>query len=122
MNQPKQAAGAREAIFGRRLRQAREWSGLSQEQLGAAIGVDEFVSSARISRYETGVHEPAILIAQQLAKALDVPLAFLYCKEDQVAKALLHLHRCPASDRNHWLAALDARWPERPERPQKRKR
>lgn len=55
---------------GARLRQARERMGLPQDKLGVMIGLDEGSSSARISRYETGVHEPAFNIACKLAQAL----------------------------------------------------
>jgi transcriptional regulator with XRE-family HTH domain len=59
--------------------------------LGVAIGLDETTGSARISRYETGVHEPPIATAKLLAAELGVPLAFLYCDDDDLAAALLNL-------------------------------
>ena len=43
-------------VLGHRLRQARKWMGIPQDKLGVAIGLDESTASARISRYETGVH------------------------------------------------------------------
>ena len=51
--------------------------GLPQDKLGVMIGLDEGSSSARISRYETGVHEPAFNIACKLAQALQVPQSTL---------------------------------------------
>ena len=39
------------------------------------IGIDEVSSSARISRYEAGTHEPQFRTAQKLAAALRVPVA-----------------------------------------------
>ena len=76
-------------VFGARLRQARERCGLPQDKLGVLIGLDEHTASARISRYETGVHEPPISTARQLAKALNVSLAYLYCDEDDLAEIIL---------------------------------
>ncbi|MGL4858243.1 MAG: helix-turn-helix domain-containing protein, partial [Enterobacteriaceae bacterium] len=61
------------AVFCQRLKQARLAKGLSQKQLGIAAGIDEFVASTRINRYEKGVHEASIEVAQQLAEVLEVP-------------------------------------------------
>lgn len=99
-------------IFGRRLRQARKWAGLPQDRLGVAIGLDETTSSARISRYETGVHEPPIATARLLALELGVPLAFLYCDDDDLALALLNLSAMSNTERRRMIRQLDWRWPE----------
>lgn len=64
-----------------------------------AIGIDESSARARISRYELGVHEPPTPIARQIASALDVPLEYLYCEDDQVAALLLALYRLPVKER-----------------------
>ncbi|MGO4761339.1 helix-turn-helix domain-containing protein [Cupriavidus sp. 2KB_3] len=83
-------------VFGRRLRQARRRAGIPQDKLGVAIGLDETTASARISRYETGVHEPSVEIARKLAMVLKVPTAYLYCDQDELAEFLLawpHLNR-----------------------------
>lgn len=79
--------------FGTRLRQARERKGLAQDKLGVLIGFDEGCSSARISRYETGVHQPPFETARNLARVLNVPVAFFYCEDDWLAQAILHLDR-----------------------------
>jgi transcriptional regulator with XRE-family HTH domain len=99
-------------VVGRRLRQARKWAGLPQDRLGVAIGLDETTSSARISRYETGVHEPPIATARLLALELGVPLAFLYCDDDDLAAALLNLASLSATERRRFLRQLDWRMPE----------
>lgn len=99
-------------IFGRRLRQARKWAGLPQDRLGVAIGLDETTSSARISRYETGVHEPPIATARLLALELGVPLAFLYCDDDDLAAALLNLAGMSTTERRRLMRQLDWRMPE----------
>ncbi|NBQ90743.1 MAG: XRE family transcriptional regulator [Betaproteobacteria bacterium] len=103
---------AQAAVFGRRLRQARKWAGLPQDRLGVAIGLDETTSSARISRYETGVHEPPIATARLLAMELGVPLPFLYCDDDDLAVALLNLWGLSAAERRRLLRQLDWRMPE----------
>lgn len=99
-------------ILGKRLRQARKWAGLPQDQLGVAIGLDESTSSARISRYETGVHEPPIATARLLARELGVPLAFLYCDDDDTALAVLHFARLSVPERRRLLGRLEWHWPQ----------
>jgi transcriptional regulator with XRE-family HTH domain len=81
--QPKRAS-----IFGARLRARRQALGLSQEKVGVSIGLDESCSRTRISRYETGAHEPAIATSLLLATALGVPLAYLYCEDDILAEII----------------------------------
>ena len=103
------AAGA--TIFGRRLRQARKWAGLPQDRLGVAIGLDETTSSARISRYETGVHEPPIATARLLAAELGVPLAFLYCDDEDLALALLNLAAMSCTERRRLQRQMGWAWP-----------
>jgi transcriptional regulator with XRE-family HTH domain len=76
-------------LFGRRLREARERLGMPQDKLGVNIGLDEESSSARISRYETGVHEPPFSIAASLAFVLGVPVAYFYCDDDRLADLLV---------------------------------
>lgn len=83
--------------------------GLPQDKLGVMIGLDEGSSSARISRYETGVHEPAFNIASKLAQALQVDVAYFYCEDDWLANAVLKLHTLTQSQRRDldaWLAAV----------------
>ena len=75
-------------LFGRRLREARNRIGIPQDKLGVIIGMDESCSSARISRYETGIHEPKIATVEKLATALNVPLAYFYCADDCLAEIL----------------------------------
>ena len=73
------------SLFGRRLRAARLRVGSPQDKLGVMIGIDEGSSSARISRYETGIHEPPVQIVQRLAEVLQLPTAYFYCEDDRLA-------------------------------------
>ncbi|MDR0806493.1 MAG: helix-turn-helix domain-containing protein [Enterobacteriaceae bacterium] len=72
-------------LFCKRLKEARIAAGLSQKKLGIAAGIDEFVASTRINRYEKGVHEVDINTAQNLANVLNIPLAYFYTQDDQLA-------------------------------------
>jgi transcriptional regulator with XRE-family HTH domain len=92
-------------LIGRRIRARREALGWSQEKVGVMIGIDESSSRARISRYELGNHEPAVATAKNIAKALGVPLAYLYCEENDVAELLLALGKVPAKQRGPLIAS-----------------
>lgn len=74
-----------ESPFPKRLKEARKRKGLSQKQLGIFAGMDEFSASARMNQYEKGVHTPDFKTVKALAKVLDVPTAFLFCEEDELA-------------------------------------
>ncbi|MDD5298521.1 MAG: helix-turn-helix transcriptional regulator [Rhodocyclaceae bacterium] len=86
------------SLFGVRLRAAREAKGLAQDRLGVMIGIDEGCSSARISRYESGIHAPPYPTVQKMAAALGVPTAYLYCDDDRLADLLLKLGELSGSD------------------------
>ncbi|WP_088166976.1 helix-turn-helix domain-containing protein [Delftia sp. K82] len=77
------------SIFGKRLREARLRTGMPQDQLGVAVGLDETTASARMSRYETGVHEPPLDTSNRIAQVLGVPTAYLYCEDDDLADVIL---------------------------------
>lgn len=87
------------SIVGRRMRERREALGLAQEKVGVAIGLDESSARARISRYELGVHEAPVPTAKQIASALKVPLAYLYCEDDSMANLLVALHKLNIKER-----------------------
>ena len=97
-------------VVGRRMRSRREELGWSQEKVGVLIGIDESSARARISRYELGTHEAPLRTARRIADALDVPLAYLYCEEDEVAQLLLVLWTLKPSLRHRsvssWLNQL----------------
>ena len=78
-----------QSVFGRRLRAARDAASIPQDRLGVMIGLDEGSSSARISRYETGTHQPPFEIAEKLASVLHVPAAYFYCRSDALSELLL---------------------------------
>ena len=93
-------------IFCQRLKAARLSKGLSQKSLGILAGIDEFVASTRINRYEKGVHQANIEIAQQLATALEVPLAYFYMVDDQLAELTLSWVKLSDQDKTELLAQV----------------
>lgn len=90
-------------LFGRRLREARTRRGIAQDKLGVAMGLDESCSSARISRYETGTHEPPFSTAEKLAAVLQVPVAYFYCVDDQLADLLVRYAGLESNDQKQVL-------------------
>ncbi|WP_324609337.1 helix-turn-helix transcriptional regulator [Pantoea vagans] len=62
---------------------------MSQKRLGIAAGIEEFSASARINRYEVGVHQPDLLTLQLLAKALDISAAYFLAEDDRLAEMIL---------------------------------
>lgn len=75
--------------FPDRLRLAREMADLSQVALGRAIGLDESVASARISRYEAGKMQPTFETIADLARVLRVPQAYFFCVTEAQAAAVM---------------------------------
>ncbi|WP_336621511.1 helix-turn-helix transcriptional regulator [Stenotrophomonas maltophilia group sp. Smal32] len=79
------------AIVAARLRQAREWRGLSQREVGMRMGLDKDTASARISRYESGAMSISLEALFELAQALDVPPAYLLATTPAMADVILAL-------------------------------
>lgn len=75
-------------LFARRLREARLEAAIPQDKLGVLIGLDESCSSARMSRYESGVHEPPFKTIEKIASVLNLPTAYFFCEDDQLAKII----------------------------------
>ena len=86
---------------------ARLNAGLSQKMLGIEAGIDAFVASTRINRYELGIHRPDLLTVRKLAKVLGVPVAFFFADEDdEIAELLLLYGKASASKRQESLKLL----------------
>lgn len=73
------------SVLSRRLRQARQRRDLSEDRLGILAGLEESSSSARMSRYESGIHEPPHQFVETLAKVLGISAAYFYCADDRLA-------------------------------------
>ena len=93
-------------VWAKRFKQARLESGLSQKDVGITAGLDEFVASTRINRYEVGVHQPDYQMAIRLARVLQIPVAYLYCDNDEMAAMLLAFHRASKSERRAAIKQL----------------
>lgn len=95
------------AVFCMRLKSAREAAGLSQKELGMTAGLDQFVASTRINRYEKGIHEADVQTAARLAQALNVPLAYLYCGDERLARAILAFSRLSREKQDALLREME---------------
>lgn len=82
-------------------------TGIAQDRLGTMIGLDESSSSARISRYETGIHEPPLSLSKKLADIPGVPLAYFHCADDDLAAFVRDIWSLDEAGRRRLRACLD---------------
>jgi len=95
------------SIFSKRLRQARLDVGLSQKELGILAGLDPFVASTRINRYEQDVHSADQTTAKRLAKALGVPLAYLYADNERLARMIRAFSALDVAEQERLLKTIE---------------
>ena len=88
------------------MKAARERLGISQTELGARAGIDEFCASARINQYERGKHAPDFLTVCNLAKVLGVPAAYFYAEDDNLAELIALFGKLRATERKSLLASV----------------
>ncbi|MEJ2767416.1 helix-turn-helix transcriptional regulator [Mycetohabitans sp. B46] len=94
-------------VLGQRLRKARHRANLPQDELGVQIGLDEGTASARMSRYETGIHAPPFGIVVKLAQALQIPTAYFYCEEDDLADLIASWALLTPAEREHIQSMIE---------------
>lgn len=93
------------SVIGRRLKEARLRTGLSQERLGLEAGLEPESASARMNRYETGARSPNLDLIERLAVVLRVPAAYFYTADDQLAELLLAFSELSPAARDKLLEA-----------------
>lgn len=76
--------------IGERIHYFRLQRGLTQKQLGNAIGFKESTADVRIAQYETGVRTPKAEIVSALARALDVSTSALTVPDIDTDIGLMH--------------------------------
>lgn len=94
-------------VFQHRLKTARERLELSQRDLGIRAGLDPFVASTRINRYELGVHQPDMATAERLATALAVPTAYLFAGDERLARMILAFDQMTAAEKDRILKSVE---------------
>lgn len=76
--------------IGERIHYFRMQRGLTQKQLGNAIGFKESTADVRIAQYETGVRSPKAEIVNALARVLDVSTSALTVPDIDTNIGLMH--------------------------------
>lgn len=82
--------------------------GISQRALGDLLGLGKAVGSTRINRYEQQTSSADIDTATEIARALDVPLAYLYAESDDLAELILAYSKLNKTERTRILRELRA--------------
>lgn len=81
---------------------------LSQRALGALVDKDQSKDkgAVRVNRYEQQVNRADMDSAAELAKALNVPVAYLFADDDQLAEVILTFSKLSQIDRINFLKVL----------------
>ena len=90
----------------KRLREARLAVDLSQKTLGIKAGIDQFSASARMNQYETDKHVPDFGTVNRIAKVLNIPTAYFYCDDDQLAQLIIRWMRAPKKIKEKIISTL----------------
>jgi len=69
---------------------------------------EQNTGAPRISRYETGLHDPDPKTAEAIAKALGLPLAYFYATSDPLAEIILLVAKMPEDRQREAVTALKA--------------
>lgn len=77
----------------KRLKEAREAAGLSQEKLSELVGIEGSSTRSRMSNYEVGRFAPSFEFVCRVAEVLGYPEYYFYVLDDVVAQVLLDAHR-----------------------------
>ncbi len=97
-------------LFGRRLRAARQAADMTQTELGRLLGLeDQNTAAPRVSRYETGKHEPDQETMARIAEALGLPVAYFHAVDDILAEVILLVAKMPKKDQEEILDLLRKR-------------
>ena len=70
---------------------------------------DQNTGAPRVSRYETGKHEPDQATLARIAEALGLPVAYFYATSDPLAKIILMVGRLPAGEQKR-ISDLIEKW------------
>lgn len=78
-------------LIGERIKRVRKYRGLTQKDLGVAVGLDEKSADIRIAQYESGARKPKEELLREMARVLDVSYYALADPIQGDATELLHL-------------------------------
>ena len=72
--------------IGQRIKHARTHRGMTQKELGMAVGFDEKTADVRIAQYESSTRTPKADIRNKLAEALNINYRYFYDSHDYAAE------------------------------------
>lgn len=83
--------------------------GLSQRALGALVDKDRDKNrgAVLINRYERERNQADMTKAAELASALDVPVAYLFAEDDDLAAAILAFAKLSSAERQRMRQELE---------------
>lgn len=87
----------------KRLKETRLAAKISQKKLGIASGIDQFAASARMNQYEKGKHTPDYLTLKRIAYVVEVPVAYYYAEDDDLAELIASYGTLSKSDKRKFL-------------------
>jgi transcriptional regulator with XRE-family HTH domain len=79
------------SIIGDKIHRIRTLRGITQKELGIAVGFDEKSADVRIAQYESGTRSPKQALVEKLAEVLDVNPLFLSNEEILGAEGVMML-------------------------------
>ena len=86
---------------------------MTQADLGRVLGLDDQNTGApRVSRYETGKHEPDPETLAKIAQALGLPVAYFHATSDPLAKIILLVGRLSPKEQAK-ISDLVEKWVEK---------
>jgi transcriptional regulator with XRE-family HTH domain len=91
-----------------RLKTARKKTGLTQQQLGMRLGMEQSSASARMNQYEKGKHAPDYQTMQRIAAELGLPVAYFYCEDDLLAELICVISSLNKEDQQQLLKRLSS--------------
>ena len=94
-------------VLAARLKAARKALGLSQVDVGVQMGIPEESSSARVNRWEKGVHPPSLKSAEELAEVLGLPLPALVSRDDLMAEVIAGFALLPEAEQKRIRAQIE---------------
>jgi len=92
--------------IGDRIKRIRNMRGLTQKELGTAIGFDESTADVRVAQYESGTRKPKEEILKKIADILDVNYRAIY--EPTLYAAEDIMYTLFELDEHHSIRLLDA--------------
>ena len=70
------------------------------------MGIDQFSASPRINQYEKGKHVPDFETTARLAKALMIPVTYLYADDDELADLILAFYSASEETKHEIIKKL----------------